>query len=212
MRQSGIRIGIAVLLAAAFLSACAEKGPILVDFSYQRPPQAGAEPTTVIVGAGPFKDDRGKSNSVVGRRYSSLNDEANDLVVQGTVSDKVAAALRNALRERDITFNDVSAWDLTDAGIPSDSAKVIIGGEIKNLWVEATSSFANTTAKAKVELRVMIADTETKKIIRTLNVSSATERQAITFSPEFIDETLSEALSIAINQIFNDEDLKSRLR
>ncbi len=210
MKQSRIHICIAVLLAA-FLSACAQKGPILVDFAYQYARAAAEAPSSVIVGVTPFRDDRGKTGSIVGRRFNSLNDEANELVVQGTVTDKVTTALKNAFKDREITVKDVSAWDLTNAGIP-DGSQVLIGGEIKTLWVESESSFANTKVKANVELRVVIADTAQKKIIRTLNVASTTERQSIRFSTDFVEAALSEALSMAVNQIFNDEELKNRLK
>jgi hypothetical protein len=211
MKQQRTYLGMAVLLAA-LLSACAQKGPILVDFAYERPARVETEPTPAVVAVSPFKDDRGKTESLVGKRYNSLNDQANDLVVQGIVADRVTKGLKQALKDRDITVKDVSSWDFTDAGIPAEAGKLLISGEIKTLWVEATSSFANTKVKANVELRILLADTAQKKIFRTLTVSSATERQNISFSPEFVDEVLTEAVSIALNQIFNDEELKSRLK
>lgn len=211
MKQQRTYIAIAVLLAAV-LSACVQKGPILVDFAYERPTRVEAEPSRAIIGVGPFKDDRGKTESVVGKRFNTLNDQSNDLVVQGIVSDRVTTGLKQALKDRDTTVKDIAAWDLTDAGIPADAGNVLISGEIKTLWVEATSSFANTKVKANVELRILLADTAQKKVFRTLTVNSATERQTITFSPKFVDEALSEAVSIALNQVFNDEELKSRLK
>ena len=211
MGHSKKYIGIAVLLAA-FLSGCAQKGPVLVDFRYQPPKGEIAEAPKAAVEVSPFKDDRGKVESVVGNRFLSLNNQKNDLVIQGTVSGKVTAALKNALKARDITAKDISAWDLTDAGIPGDGAGLLISGEIKTLWVEVASQLANTTAKADVQLRVLVADPAQKKIIRVLNVNSTLERQTIKYSNAFVAGTLSEALSTAIDQIFADEELKNRLK
>lgn len=211
MKQSHVYIGIAVLLAA-FLSGCAHKGPLLLDFKYQPPKGTTAIASKVTVGVSPFKDERGKVESVIGKRFMSLSNETNDLVVQGAVSDKVTTALKNALKARDIPVKDIAAWDLTDAGIRADGANLLISGEIKTLWVESTSSLANTTVKADVQLRVLVADTAEKKIIRTVNVNSMMERQNITYSSDFLEETLAEALSTAIDHIFADEELKNRLK
>jgi hypothetical protein len=57
-----------------------------------------------------------------------------------------------------------------------------------------------------------VADTAEKKIIRTVNVNSMMERQNITYSSDFLEETLAEALSTAIDHIFADEELKNRLK
>jgi hypothetical protein len=211
MKQSHVYIGIAVLLAA-FLSGCAHKGPLLLDFTYQPPKGTTAMASKVTVGVSPFKDERGKVESVIGKRFMSLSNETNDLVVQGAVSDKVTTALKNALKARDIPVKDIAAWDLTDTGIRADGANLLISGEIKTLWVESTSSLANTTVKADVQLRVLVADTAEKKIIRTVNVNSMMERQNITYSSAFVEETLAEALSTAIDQIFADAELKNRLK
>lgn len=201
----------AAVISAGILTGCAQKGPILLDFGYQTPPGAAAGAPAVVVAIAPFKDDRGKEASVAGRRYAALRDTATELVVQGTVSDKVTSSLKEALRARGVTTQDAAGWDLTIPGIPSTDANLLISGEIKKLWVETVSSLANTTATANVELRIVTADVKQKKIIRTLNLTSMIERRNVTFSAAFVESTLSEALSVALNQIFNDEELKSRL-
>ncbi len=211
MKQSHLCFVMAVLLAA-FLSGCAHRGPLLVDFKYQPPKGTVAEPPKVIVGVSPFKDARGKVESVVGRRFMSLNDETNDLVVQGTVSTKVTAAVKDAFKARDIEVKDSGRWDLTEAGIPTNGANLLIGGEIKTLSVESTSSLANTVVKVDVQLRISAADVAKKKLIRVLNVNSKLERQNITYSSAFVDATISEALTTALDQIFADDELKNRLK
>jgi hypothetical protein len=211
MKHSRRYIGMAVLLAA-FLSGCATQGPILLDFQYQPPQGAAAGAVKATVGVSPFRDDRGKVASVIGKRSIASSDQTNDLVVQGIAADRVTAALKSALKARGIAEKDYAAWDLTEAGVPADGADLLIGGEIKKLWVEAKSHFANTTVKAEVQLRVSIADMAQKKIIRVVNVSSMMERQNITFSADAAEGALSDALTAAIDQIFTDEELKNRLK
>ncbi len=203
---------IALVIALGFaVSGCAHRGPILVDFSYKRS-NALHEVAKATVGVSPFKDERGKVSSVVGTRFLDINNATNELVVQGTVAEKVTSALKTALSDQDIPEKDFASWDLTEQGIPADKADVLISGEIKSFWIESTSTLANTVAKATVELRVSIADIKQKKIIRVLNVSSKIERQNVTYTNPFIAGVLSEALTGAIDQVFGDQELKSRLQ
>jgi len=201
-----------VLLLAALFAGCASKGPILTDFQYEPPKPAATAAAAVTVAVSPFKDERAKVESLVGRRFNAVNDLANDLVVQGTVSTKVTAALKDALAVRQIAAKDAPSWYLTEATIAASGADFQVGGEIKALWVDAVSQLANTTSKADVELRVVVADVKQKKIIRILSVSSKIERQNIANTAAFIERALTEALTGAIDQIFADEELKNRFK
>jgi hypothetical protein len=184
-----------------------------MDFKYLQPKSAVVgTATTVTVAVSPFKDERGKVESVVGKRFNELNELTIDLVVQGTVSTKVTVAFKNAFAARGIAAKDAPAWDLTEAGIAAADAGLQVGGEIKVLWVDATSQLANTTSKAEVQLRIVVADVAQKKIIRILNMNSKIERQNIANTAAYIERALSEALTNAIDQIFADEELKSRLK
>ncbi|OGW33532.1 MAG: hypothetical protein A2X58_07865 [Nitrospirae bacterium GWC2_56_14] len=198
---------------ALLLAGCAPKGPVLTDFKYEQPKSAAGAAATVTVAVSPFKDDRAKIESVVGKRFNELNEQTTDLVVQGTVSMKVTEALKHALAARRIAARDAAAWDLTEAGIAAPAgADLLVGGEVKVLWVDATSQLANTKSKAEVQLRIVVADVAQKKIIRILNVSSKIERQNVANTAAFIERSLSEALTGAIDQLFADEELKSRLK
>ena len=207
-----VRFATAAVAAVFLLSGCAHKGPLLLDFTYQPPKEAAPAATKAVVAVSLFKDERGKVESLVGRRFLSLNNEANDLVVQGTVAEKVTAALKKALAARGISVQDGPAWDLSEAGIPSTGANLLISGEIKTLWVESVSTLAKTTAKAKVELRIVAADPEQKKIVRILDLDSKVERQSVVYSGSFVGKTLAEALSGALDQIFVDAELKNKLK
>lgn len=207
-----INLVLIVIFGTLLLSGCATQGPILLDFQYQPPQSVPGWAAKVTVGVSPFRDDRGKVASVIGKRSLESSDQTNELVVQGTAVDRVTAALKGALKARGIAEKDYAAWDLTEAGVPSDGADLLISGEIKKLWVEAKSRFANTTVKAEVQMRISVADMAQKKIIRVVNVSSMMERQNVTFSTDAPEGALSDALTAAIDQIFADEELQKRLK
>ena len=197
-------------LALVLIAGCAEKGPILLDIGYPVPEGKPAAEGKVVAGVGPFRDDRGKTESIVGRRTVPSGMQ-NDLVVQGTVSGMVAASLKDALKARGITVKDVPGWDLTAEGIKSKGVGILFGGVIKTLWLESTATTLKTHLTASVQLKIVAGDPAGSKIIKTIDVESTVE-QDVLYSTSKLEEVLSEALAGAIDQIFNDDDLNKKLR
>lgn len=200
-----------VVLVTLLLSACAEKGPVLIEgVKYQAPEGLAAGVPKIIVGIAPFKDDRGKTVSVLGKRTIS-NYIENDLVVQGTVADLVAAAVKDALKSRGIMVKDSPAWDMNAETIKADGMTIVIGGEIKTLWVEVVSQPLNVKTVAEVQLRVSAADVAERKIFRTLVLNSKMDRQDVMFSFDSVSAALSEALSSALDQLLKDDEFKKKI-
>jgi len=198
------------VVTIGLLSACAEKGPVLIEgIKYQAPEALVAGVPKIVVGIAPFKDDRGKTASVLGKRTIS-NYLENDLVVQGTVANLVTTAVKDALKSRGIMVKDAS-WDMNAETIKADGMNILIGGEIKTLWVEVVSQPLNVKTAAEVRLRVSAADGLEKKIFRTLVLNSKMERQDVAFSFEFVSAALSEALSSALDQLLKDDEFKKKI-
>jgi len=197
---------------AAFLAGCAQKGPVLLEnIKYQAPEGLAAGSPKLVVGVSPFKDDRGKTSSVLGKRTIPDYIE-NDLVVQGTVADLVATGLKDALKARGVMVKDAPEWDMNAESIKGSGMDILIGGEIKTFWVEAVSQPLNFKVNAAVQLRVSAADVAEKKLIRTIVLNSKIERQEVASSFESVEGAVSEALSSALNQLLNDDEFKKRIR
>jgi uncharacterized lipoprotein YajG len=192
------------------LSGCAEKGPILLTVGYQEPAETAKAPSKLTVAVSPFKDVRDKAPSVLGKKTIPSGRE-NDLVVQGTVAEIVTSGLKKALASRGIAVKDVPPWDLSAEGMKADGAALVLGGEIKTLWLESTAVPLKTHLQASVQIKVVAGDPSEKKIIRSVEVSSRLE-QDVLYSREKLEDALSEALSSVIDQIFKDDDLKKRLQ
>jgi uncharacterized lipoprotein YajG len=199
---------LSVLIAVVFLTGCAEKGPILLTVGYQATAEKARTASTIVVGVSPFRDVRGVQPSVLGKRTIPSGMQ-NDLVVQGTVAEMATISLKEALTRRGISVKDVADWDLTAEGIQAEGAALVLGGEIKVLWLESTATAFNTNLKASVQLKVYAGDTGEKKVVRTIDVSSKLEQEVL-YSRELLENMLSEALTSAIDQIFKDEELKKR--
>jgi len=199
----------AVLL---FLSAgCAEKGPVLLgNIAYQPPANTAAGSPKAVVGVSPFKDLRGTSPSVLGKR-TIRNDIENDLVVQGTVADLVTLAFKDALKARGIMVKDALAWDLKAETVAGDGFDILLGGEIKALWIEVNSQPFNVKQQAVVQLRVSAADRKDKAVFKTLTMNSKMDRQDIAFSFDTVESLLSEALSAAIDQLLKDDEFVKKI-
>jgi hypothetical protein len=109
-------------------------------------------------------------------------------------------------------MKDAPAWDLAGTPPRAEGSDLIIGGEVKVLWVDCQSKFGNVKTKATVQLRVAVAEASGAVPIRTVNLNSALEREDVVFSFSTVQETLSEALTSALNQLLADEEVKKRLR
>jgi uncharacterized lipoprotein YajG len=198
-----------VFILAMLLAACAEKGPVLLTLDYQAPAGKEGIASQITVGVSPFRDDRGEPASLVGKRTISSGMQ-NDLVVQGTVAETATAILKEAFSARGIAVKDIAGWDLTAEGMNDTGADLLLGGEIKTLWLESKASSMHTQLQAAVQIKIIVGDRREKKIIRTINVNSKLDQEVL-YSQERLEAALSEALSSAVDQIFQDDELKKRL-
>jgi len=196
-------------LMIVLITGCAEKGPVLLTIDYQAPAEKAGIATTSSVGVSPFRDDRGELASVLGKRTIPSGMQ-NELVVQGTVAETATAIMKKAFAARGIAVKDIAGWDLTAEGMNASGADLFIGGEIKTLWLESRPTSMQTQLKASVQIKITVGDRLEKKIIRTIDVNSKVD-QEILYSRERLEAALAEALSSAVDQIFQDDELKKRL-
>lgn len=200
------------ILCAVFLG-CAKPGPILIDnIKYEPRDGLSVGRPKAVIGVSPFDDQRGVAASFIGKRRIPGASLENDLVVQGRVADVVYGAFRQALSERGFTLKDLASSDISAESLKPESGDIVIAGEIKALGLDIESRPFNVSYRAYVQLRVVLADTTQKKVIRTLNLSSRLEREDISFSFSIAEKMLSEALSSAIDQMFKDEEVGKRFQ
>jgi galactitol-specific phosphotransferase system IIB component len=197
-------------LLLVLLVGCAEKGPIVLDVSYQPPATKSVAAPKVVIGVAPFKDDR--ANALILGKRKIADDVQDDFVVAGaSVSGLVTERVKDAFKARGFVVKD-SAWDRTEAGIKDDGADILISGEIKALNVDSVAlPLFKTNTKAVVQMKIVAADKSEKKVIRTLALNSTVEQEGL-YSREKVGAMISEALSSALDQIFKDEELNKKLK
>lgn len=201
---------ISTLMAIVLFSGCAEKGPILLNVGYQPAEGKAATAKNVVVGVSPFKDIRGTAASVLGTRTIPSGMQ-NDFMVKGTVADLVTVALKNALKAHGLDVKDVPSWDLSAEGMNAEGAELLFSGEIKIMRLDTKATPLKTSLTAFVQIKIVVGDIAGKKIIRTLDVHSKIEQEVL-YSREELESALSEALTSALDQIFQDDVLSKRLQ
>ena len=200
----------AAMLLLLFVAACAEKGPVLLTIGYQAPAEKTAAASTISVGISPLRDERGAPSSVLGKRTIPSGMQS-DYVVNGTVADTATAILKEAFTARGIAVKEIANWDLTAEGMNDAGADLLLGGEIKTLWLESKPSSMLTQLKASVQIKLTVGSRPEKKILRTIDVNSKLD-QEILYSRERLESALAEALSSAVDQIFQDDEVKKRIQ
>jgi hypothetical protein len=212
-KLNAFRLACAAGIISVLLTACAQPGPVLLqDILYQAPTGTTSVPAKhLAAGVGPFKDLRGKPVSMLGKRTIS-NGVENDLVVQGTVSDIVTAALKDALTAQGMSPRDTAAWGVETGPGAGGGEGLLFSGEIKTLWVDSQARPLNVQTKATVQLRVAVADAAEGKVLRVLNLSSMLSQEEIAFSFDTVQRTLSEALTGALDQLVKDPVVQERLQ
>lgn len=207
---SWVRSVLLVIAVLSLLAGCAERGPIPIDLAYQPPAEKATISHAIVIGVSPIRDIRGLSASLIGKRIvaSGLED---DIVTRGTVADVVTENLKDAVRAHGMVVKDTSPWNMTSEGMPADGYNLVIGCEITSLWIDSVSIPFKTKLKTSVQLRVSIGDATEKKVIRVLNVSSKNEEDVL-YAREKLSGALSEALSAALEQIFQDDILKKKIQ
>jgi len=198
------------LLLVMILTGCAEKGPVLLTIGYQAPEEKAGTASTISVGISPLRDERGEPPSVLGKRTIPSGMQS-DITVTGTVAETATTILKDAFKARGITVKDIDNWDLTADGMNDAGADLLLGGEIKTLWLESKPSSMLTQLKVSVQIRITVGNRMEKKILRTIDVNSKLD-QEILYSQERLESALAEALSSAVNQIFQDDEVKKWLQ
>ena len=57
-----------------------------------------------------------------------------------------------------------------------------------------------------------LADAAEKKIVRTINLNSKQERENVLFSRAQVEDMLAEAVTAAVSQLLDDEEVKKKIQ
>jgi hypothetical protein len=200
------------LLAFFSFTACTGKSSVPLDVMYQyQPPEGEAPRPRAVVEVRPFTDNRGKPSSIIGAKTSPDGLES-DIVVSSTVSETVTRRLIEALRARGFTVIDAGSPVTSPDDAGWKRADIILGGEIRVLWVEAIALPESTSLKADVQLHISVVESVDKKKVRGFNVNRRLDRRNVELSStRSMEELLARAFSFTIDRIFEDQELRQSM-
>jgi hypothetical protein len=103
-------------------------------------------------------------------------------------------------------------WDLKEETIPKTDSKIIIGGSIEELELTCRKGFPTDSYKARIKLKLVIADGEKGKILYRSSVESNSSLEHVSFSEERMEEQINAALSDAIEKVFEDRKMAQEIK
>ena len=98
-------------------------------------------------------------------------------------------------------------WDLGEESIDRAWGRILIGGTINELFVEYDRSKPLHSSSARVNLTLVLADVEKKRILHRVTVETASQIEYLRFSETRIEEQLSNALSEALEKAFAESEV-----
>jgi hypothetical protein len=179
-------------------------------YQYQPPEKETPRPRAVVE-VKPFTDSRDRPSSIIGAKTSPDGRES-DIIVSSTVSETVTRRLKEALRARGFTVIDAGGPVTSPDDAGGERADIILGGEIRVLWVEAVALPESTSLRADVQLHISVTESVDKKKVRGFNVNRRLDRRNVDLSStRSMEELLARAFSFTIDRIFEDEELRKSM-
>ena len=162
MRRNTLRfMGLGLLL----LTACAGARTFVVDLTYvpQSPPVLKAEKTVVAIA--PFMDKRdGKRDVGVRTKLDGSVDQF--ITAPDSVSEQVRKAVERYLRANGFQTVAISEWDFRPESLSGMEADLVVGGEVRRLWIDAESMVGRTVIHTDLEITVCLGRPQENKVFQ----------------------------------------------
>jgi hypothetical protein len=192
-------ISVILLLSIASCTSLS-RYPLELSYEPKAHEAAGGKGTVTVV---LFNDKRG----VTDKKVIGMKDEETSFVsLTGSPASAVSDAVRAYLQSRGYTVNKVTeAWDGTAQSLRPEWGDPVVGGDIEELNITATTTFPKIEYHCLVKLYVITADAKTKSILRKERVESSSAYATVIFSrdkaEELINSTLADALEKTLDKI-----------
>ncbi len=169
--------------------------------------------TSMFVGYKPkiavneFWDDRERTDAIGGHQsaYGST-------LVSFRSKESPITIIENAiiqqLKNSGFEVVKTSGWCLDKEAIPEYlKTDYVLGGKLKTFWVKIKPGFFTSSVEANVLFDIIIADTETKKILWSGQFKNNRIKEKIFIINKNIEEPINEALTDSINKVFQNRDI-----
>lgn len=158
-----------------------------------------------------FYDDR-TTNDKIGEGYNSYGGKLESWVTDNDPLLVVENAIVEQFKNSGFTVVRSKGWNYDPNSIPAQvKTRLIIGGKLKTFWVESRPSFWTVTINSKVSFDLFLADTIEKKNLYTGQFTGNAQSDHGYRGAGDMQNSISLALTQAINKAFQDETVREIL-
>jgi len=216
--NTGFRMSFAKIIvpavAVALLLSCAPVNLYNIDIQYipstdKEAAEAGSVPLTVTM----FNDQREREDKLLIGRVIMQDDRTVPVLPRHMeAAPAVTRALTSYLTRSGYTVSSRHpGWDLREETIDPSWKGLILGGTIKDLFIECDRSTLIRTYSSRVNLTIVLADASEKRILHRVTVRTLPTKQHLKFSEFKLEEELNAALSEALERTFADSELTDKI-
>ncbi|MDI6872362.1 MAG: hypothetical protein QME79_13625 [Bacillota bacterium] len=166
------------------------------------------QPTIAV---NPIWDER-PDTSLVGAGYNMYGGKVESWASETPPTEILEQALIHQLENCGLKVVKTSGWNLDPNSIPlSVTSDFILGSRLKAFWVESRPGLLTVSINSKVTFDLIIADVQTKKVVWAGQFTGVDSPEAVIRTNEMMRQSLSRALTAAVNKVFQDDQVKSAL-
>lgn len=158
-----------------------------------------------------FYDDR-DTNDKIGEGFNGYGNALESWVADNDPRLVVENAIIEQLENSGFAVFRSKGWNYDPSSIPEQvKTRLIIGGKLKTFWVESRPNIWTITVNSKVSFDFFIADTTEKTNLYTGQFVGNARSDEGYRGPEDMQDSVSMALTQAVNRAFQDETVREIL-
>lgn len=164
---------------------------------------------TPLIAVNAFWDERPATDRV-GEGYNLYGQKVETWVTDKDPAKIIEDAIVDQLRALGFEVVRTSGWNLDANSIPALlDADLILGGRLRAFWVESHPGMVTVSVNSRVTFDLIIADVKTRQILWAGQFTGADKAEVAVRLNTHMRDSLSRALTQAVNKVFQDEQVKS---
>jgi hypothetical protein len=212
-----VMLMIMILFPALLLCSCARAPLYTVDIGYVIPLdkiKPAEAPKNVTITVAKFNDLRNVDDKMVIGRVMQAHKSPIPIFPKFHIpSVTVTRAVKAYMNKSGYAVATVTPdWNLSDDTIAKEWGDIVIGGDIHEFELICIKERPIIKYTARVKLTVVFADVTKQETKLKVNVESSPSLEHIRFTEGKMAEVINDALTAAVNKIFENEQVHQKLK
>lgn len=212
-----VMLMIMILFPALLLCSCARAPLYTVDIGYAIPPdkiKPAEAPKNVTITVAKFNDLRNVDDKMVIGRVMQAHKSPIPIFPKFYIpSVTVTRAVRAYMNKSGYAVaTGTPDWNLSDDTIAKEWGDIVIGGDIHEFELICIKERPIIKYTARVKLTAVFADVTKQETKLKVNVESSPSLEHIRFTEGKMAEVINDALTAAVNKIFENEQVHQKLK